>query len=674
MTGFVARLLRPEPQRRDLTSAAVLSLLTVGDASASGVSVTPESSLAYSAVLACVRVLAEGVAQLPLITYRRKERGRERATSHPLYPVLHTSPNPYITSFEWREVMMAHLTLWGNAFCEIERDGAGRPVALWPLVPGAMTVREQAGDRWYEYQTDTGKRTTLRRDQVLHIPGFGYDGVIGRSLIRLARESVGLGIAAQRYGATVFGNGEVPGGVLQHPGVLSEDAFKRLKQDWAEQHQGLTNANRLAILEEGMTYQKTGIPPEDAQFLETRKFQRTEIAAIFRVPPHMIGDLDRATFSNIEQQSLDFVIATLGPWLVRIEQRLNMALLTTVEKQRYYIEHLVAGRLRGDLKSRYEAFSIGRMGGWLSADDIRDMENMNPLPDGQGEVYLVPMNMVDAAAPPAPEPAPAPEPEPEPRALPQPETRDRADYEMRGVKRRRRLASVGREQITDAAQRVVNRESNDILNAARRFAKRPDGLNEFRRWLIEFTAQHEPFVRERLWATAWALMQLAADEAHNEAHESGHSGTIPPEDLRRFGDDYMASRAQGWVGMLRADVYRAIDRVEGDDWLTEIEDTIDKRRQNEADGWGRDESHRIVNAVATVVWAAVGVQLLRWLTSGGENCPYCQDMDGRTIGIAQYFLSGGAGVSPEGHPPLRPGSDVRHPPLHQGCDCDIMIG
>lgn len=646
-------------------------MLTASDPAWSGVTVTPETSLAYSAVLACVRVLAEGVAQLPLILYQRKTRGRERATNHPLYNLLKTSPNPVITSFEWREAMMAHLALWGNAFNEIERDGAGKPVALWPLVPEKMMVTENGnGERRYGYPLESGQHVTLRADQVLHIPGFGYDGLVGRSLIRLAREAVGLGIAAQRYGATVFGNGEVPGGVLQHPGVLGDEAFKRLKGSWAAEHHGLSQANRLAILEEGMTYQKTGIPPEDAQFLETRRFQRTEIASIFRVPPHMIGDLDRATFSNIEQQSLDFVIATLGPWLVRIEQRLDMSLLTQAERRRYYAEHLVDGRLRGDITSRYQAFATGRQWGWLSANDIREMENQNPV-DG-GDTYLVPMNMVDAAAPPPPEPAPAPQPEPEPP----PAERRISGYETRGVKRRRRLAEVARGQITDAAQRVVNRETNDILNAARRFARRPDGLDEFRRWLKEFTDQHEPVVRDLLWATAWALMQLAADEAHNEAHEAGHGGTMPAEDLGRFGDEYMGSRAQGWVAMLRADTYNAIDRAEGADdaWLSEVEATFERRRDNEAENWGDNESHRIVNAVATVVWAAVGVEVLRWLASGGETCPYCSDMDGRTVGIAQYFLHAGAGVDIDGLPSLRPGSNVRHPPLHDGCNCDIMIG
>lgn len=684
--GVFRRLLGNERQeQRGLSDGDMIALLTAGQSSASGVSVTPENSLAYSAVLACVRVLAEGVAQLPLILYERQERGRRRASEHPLSALLHTSPNTAITSFEWREILMAHLTLWGNAFCEIERNGAGRPLALWPLMPSQMTVYQRPdGERWYEYLLDDGRKQVLRSDQVLHVPGFGYDGLAGKSLIRLARESVGLGVAAQRYGATVFGNGEVPGGVLEHPGTLTDAAFERLKRSWSEQHQGLSNANRLAILEEGMKYNKTGIPPEDAQFLETRKFQRTEIAAVFRVPPHMIGDLERATFSNIEQQSLDFVIYTLGPWLVRIEQRLDMHLLSPAERDRYYAEHLVAGLLRGDIASRYQAYSVGRQWGWMSANDVRELENMNPV-DG-GDVYLQPMNMVDAAEPPV-----IVNQEPAARSQGAVERRTAGELETRAVGRRRRLSDVGHGQISDAAQRVVNRESNDILNAARRFARRPDGLADFRRWLDGFLDEHQAFVRERLWSATWSLAQLAADEAHIEAQEAGHEGTVDDDALRRFMDDYIFSRAQGWVAMLRSDIYAALARSEesrtdqGDrsdlerradeppPWLAETEAELDRRRENEADDWGRDESTRVVNAVAVTVWAALGVMFLRWLSSG-ENCPYCDRMNGRTVGIAQWFVQLGEGIEIEGLPALRPGTSLRHPPLHQGCDCMIVIG
>ena len=678
--GVLSRLLKPptEPERRD-TSGALLAMLAGGESSASGVSVTPEGSLAYSAVLACVRVLAEGVAQLPLILYERQDRGRQRATDHPLSALLHTSPNPVITSFEWREVMLAHLTLWGNSFCEIERAGSGRPLALWPLLPDKMTVHEKDGVRWYEYELEGGKKIPMRSDQVLHVPGFGYDGLAGKSLIRLARESVGLGIAAGRYGATVFGSGEVPGGVLEHPGVLGDEAYKHLQESWANRHQGLSNANRLAILEEGMKYTKTGVPPEDAQFLETRRFQRTEIAAIFRVPPHMIGDLERATFSNIEQQSLDFVIYTIGPWLTRIEQRLNMSLLTDAERPRYYAEHLVAGLLRGDIKARFDAYAVARGWGWMSANDVRELENQNPV-DG-GDTYLVPMNMVDAAAGPVAPAETTPGDQPK-QQIPAPETRTDDGRQTRAVGRRRRLSSVGEGQIADAAQRLVNRETNDILNAARRFGRRPDGLADFRKWLNDFLDNHQPVVRERLWSSMWSLAQLAADEAHTEAQEAGHEGALDDEGLRRFADDYMGSRATGWVAMLRSDLYDGLDRAESSGtraaepdpaWLTETEAVIEKRKDSEADSWGRDESNRIVNAVAVTVWAAVGVMFLRWASSG-ENCAYCDKMNGRTVGIAQWFLQAGDGIDVEGLPSLKPGSSMRHPPLHRGCDCNILIG
>jgi HK97 family phage portal protein len=675
--GVLSRLLNPSPQpeRRD-TSGALLAMLSGGQQSASGVSVTPESSLAYSAVLACVRVLAEGVAQLPLILYERQDRGRQRATDHPLSALLHTSPNPVITSFEWREVMMAHLTLWGNAFCEIERNGAGRPLALWPLLPANMTVHEKDGMRWYEYEMDSGRKIPMRSDQVLHVPGFGYDGLAGKSLIRLARESVGLGIAAGRYGAAVFGSGEVPGGVLEHPGVLGDEAFKHLQASWSARHQGLTNANRLAILEEGMKYTKTGVPPEDAQFLETRRFQRTEIAAIFRVPPHMIGDLERATFSNIEQQSLDFVIYTIGPWLTRIEQRLNMSLLSDAERPRYYAEHLVAGLLRGDIKARFDAYAVARGWGWMSANDVRELENQNPV-DG-GDTYLVPMNMVDAAAGPvAPETTPADQPT---RALPVahqevaqlPEPQE--VRELRAAGSRRKLAKSYEGTLKHVSQRIVNREVNDIRNAARRYLARaePD-VAGFTNWLDDFDNAHTRFVREYLTAPMRTYGNLVAMEVERETGKD-----VDETKVDRFMTDYIDGRTGQWMANLMRGIRQAMtpekearaDKPQAST-LDRVEAELDDRQASQADWFSSEEAVRANNAVALTIYALIGILAKRWM-SFGENCPYCSRLNGRTVELSRWFLTQGEGMEVQGLQAWKSGSDIGHPPLHRGCDCMIV--
>lgn len=697
--GVLTRLLGGEKRGtlRNPSAADLLALTT--QKTATGVSVTPESALAYTAVLACVRVLSESVGTLPLIVYERLERGKRRAMDHWLYPLLHDSPNPAMTRVEWMTTAVAHLAAWGNSYNEIQINGAGRPVAIWPLPPNRIRIDgSPVTGLTYTYQATGETPKPIAAERMLHIRGLGGDGVVGWSVLKLAREAVGLGLATQEFGARWFGNGARPAVVLRHPGALGDEAYQRLKADWNAQHEGLANSHRVSILEEGMDVETIGIPPEDSQFLETRKFQRTEIASIFRVPPHMIGDLERATFSNIEQQSLDFVIYTLAPWLACIEQRIGLALLTPVERQRLFAEFLVAGLLRGDIQSRYQAYAVGRNWGWLSANDVRELENLNPV-DG-GDTYLVPLNMVDATAPAQPVAAPQAEQPPDEQETEDEETDDgerqnrrriaqwpeaqRVAFHVRSVARRRRLSAVGQGQIADAAQRVVNRESNDILNAARRFARRPDGVADFRAWFDGFLDEHQAFVRERLWASTWALAQLAADEADDEANEAGYDGTFDEDGLRRFADEYMGSRATGWTAMLRTDVYNALDRADGSEverradepveWLTEVETTLDDRRQNEADNWGRDESNRVVNAVAVTVWAALSVMFLRWSATGGENCPYCEKMDGRTVGIAQWFMQAGEGLDVEGLPSLRPGSNMRHPPLHRGCDCSVLIG
>lgn len=370
-----------------------------GRSSASGINVNETTALQSTAVYACVRILAETIASLPFPVYERLSGGgKARAPNHPLYSVLQEAANSEMTSFTLRETLMGHILLWGNAYAEIEYNNAGQVIGLWPLRPDRTWPERNAETKQIQYRTalTDGTQAVLPFDKVLHIAGLGYDGLIGYSPIHLAREAVGLAIATEKFGATFFGNGTNVGGVAKHPGKLSEQGSKNLRQSINETYAGLGNSHRVMLLEEGMTFEKVGIPPEDAQFLQTRQFQLNEISRIFRVPPHMIGDLSRATFSNVEQQSIDFVVHTIRPWLVRLEQAVKFKLFTPSERRRFFAEFLVDGLLRGDIKSRYEAYSIGRQNGWLSADDVRELENMNPLPDGTGKVYLVPLNMVPA--------------------------------------------------------------------------------------------------------------------------------------------------------------------------------------------------------------------------------------------------------------------------------------
>lgn len=362
-----------------------------------GLSVTETTALSVVAVYACVRILSETVASLPLFLYKRLDRGKQRAGDHPLYPLLHDVPNPEMNSFTFRETLMAHLVTWGNAYAEIEWDSYTKVKALWPLRPDRMQVWRENDQIVYKYYLpNSAGMVTLPAYRVWHIPGLGFDGLVGYPPITLAREAIGLSLATEEFGARFFGSGAAPGGVLEHPGKLSKDAQDNLRKSWNEMHSGLSNQHRLAILEEGMKWNKIGIPPDDAQFLETRKFQKNEIASFFHIPPHMIGDLERATFSNIEEQALEFVVYTMRPWLVRWEQSINQKLLNPDERADYFAEFLVDGLLRGNIQARYQAYATGRQWGWLSANDIRELENQNPLPGEEGDIYLNPMNMVPA--------------------------------------------------------------------------------------------------------------------------------------------------------------------------------------------------------------------------------------------------------------------------------------
>ncbi|NRY61507.1 phage portal protein [Clostridium beijerinckii] len=371
----------------------------------SGKTVNERTAMQTTAVYACVRILAETIASLPLHTYKYTETGKEKAMEHQLYNLLADEPNPEMTSFVFRETLMSHLLLWGNAYAQIIRDGRGNIIGLYPLLPNKMSVnRASNGEIYYIYSRYSDENPNiegygqvyLQNYEVLHIPGLGFDGLVGYSPIAMAKNAVGMSIACEEYGASFFANGANPGGVLEHPGVVKDPA--RVRDSWNSVYQGTGNAHKVAVLEEGMKFQSIGIPPEQAQFLETRKFQINEIARLFRIPPHMVGDLDKSSFSNIEQQSLEFVKYTLDPWVIRWEQAMKKALLLPGEKKDYFIKFNVDGLLRGDYQSRMNGYSIGRQNGWLSSNDIRELENLNKIPEELGgDLYLINGNMTKLA-------------------------------------------------------------------------------------------------------------------------------------------------------------------------------------------------------------------------------------------------------------------------------------
>ena len=398
--GIFSGLFRSRDKPQDRTAGSGYAFYFGG--TTSGKAVTERSAMQMTAVYSCVRILAEAVAGLPLHLYRYKEDGgKEKALDHPLYLLLHDEPNPEMSSFVFRETLMTHLLLWGNAYAQIIRNGKGEVIALYPLMPNRMVVdRDIHGQLYYQYTRSTEEAPTMKGvtvnlppSDVLHIPGLGFDGLVGYSPIAMAKNAIGMAIACEEYGAKFFANGAAPGGVLEHPGTIKDP--QRVRESWQSTFGGSGNSNKIAVLEEGMKYTPIGISPEQAQFLETRKFQINEIARMFRVPPHMVGDLEKSSFSNIEQQSLEFVKYTLEPWLVRWEQSIQRTLFSPEEKKRYFAKFNVEGLLRGDYASRMSGYATARQNGWMSANDIRELENLDRIPteDG-GDLYLINGNML----------------------------------------------------------------------------------------------------------------------------------------------------------------------------------------------------------------------------------------------------------------------------------------
>lgn len=360
----------------------------------SGKIVTPRSSIQISTVYACVRVLAETVASLPFhLNEHTGETGGRHATEHPLHFLLHSEPNAEMTSFTWRETMMTHLALWGNSYNQIVYNGRGKPCAIYPLLPENMQVeRDEDGQIVYRYTNSKGT-FLLYADEVFHIPGLGFDGLVGHSPIAIERNALGLTLAAEEYGSKFFANGARPSGVLTHPGTVKDT--KKLRQSWEAAYGGAGNSGKTAVLEEGMKYESISMPNNEAQFLETRKFQVGEICRIYRVPPHMVGDLEHATYSNIEHQSIGFAQYTIAPWCARIEQATDRSCLRYEDRRKYYSHFNLDGLMRGDYKSRMEGYAIARQNGWMCTNDIRAREDMTLVPEEDGgNVFAVNGNMI----------------------------------------------------------------------------------------------------------------------------------------------------------------------------------------------------------------------------------------------------------------------------------------
>jgi HK97 family phage portal protein len=660
---------------------------------ASGVHVDDRTALTLTSVYSCVRILAESSAMLPLILYKqRPDRGKDRAVDHPLFPLLRDLPNPEMTSMELRETMMGHLALRGNAFVEIEADARGRVKGLWPLRPDRVWV--QRLNEWlgtdpqpgvdnplvYLVTLPSGEQVKLRQDQVMHVRGLGYNGVIGYSPIALAREMLGLGLALQEFGARFFGNGALPGLVLTHPGTLKDTARDNIRKSWNSIHQGLDNSHRIAILEEGLSVVKIGVAPDEAQFLESKKLSKRDVADLWRVPPHMVGDLESgASYASIEQMSLEFVIYTLMPWFVRIEQAISRDVLLPRERGAYFASHLMLGLLRGDQKSRYEAYHMARQDGWMNGDDIRELEDMNPMPDGAGQVYWAPLNMVDAKQlseqdTPSSQPSPSQVEGAGSRShttLPQNDIRANdirvKEERARNVaKGRLRLAKNFERVFLDAAGRVVRREVADVRRAIPKYYGQRDA-GQFVTWLETFYREHREFWKRQMLPI---LLTYANSVGVSVGEEIGVDD-LDSEKIRQFIDDYAttlaASESQSSLLQLRRLLEDAI--AANEDPVPILEQRLDEWDEKRPGKVADHETRNSLGAFALAFYAASKiVSRTRWVTMG-ESCPFCVSLNGKTCSLDEAFLAKGEELQGEGADVLTRRTDIRHPPIHGGCDC-----
>lgn len=668
--GFLSRYFAntgsPAERRGVVFSDGLLnSLRGAGGATAP---VTPNNSMQITSVFACVRVLSESLASLPLLMYARLPRGKRLATDHSLFTLLRDLPNPEVTSIELRMWMQGHLATWGNAYGQIIKSRSGQVLELWPMRPDRVTVyRQNDGWLWYYYSPDVLEEPDIRNidnwyrfDEILHLRGLGFDGVMGYNPIRLMANALMLAKGSENFGTKFFENGARPGVVLTHPAKLSQPAYERLRNSWESRHQGLENAHRVAILEEGMGIEQIGIPPQDAQFLETRKFQRSEIASIFRVPPHMIGDLEKSSFSNIEQQGLEFVQYTLGPWLRIWEQAITRDLLKPSERGTYFAEHMVDWLLRGDTLARYQAYQSAINSGWMTPNEARERENMNPATGGDS--LLQPLNMMPADQQPARSL--------DIRAMLDSERREGVDDQAQKVRGQKiKLMRSMMPVFEDAAKRVIKREVQDIRRAVDKHLRKRSAL-DFSNWLRDFYNEFPQVVKDAFDALLASYGEQVTTLSADELNKDDPGMT---EALRTFLNDYLDSMANGHAAASRRqlEALLADAQADGADPADYISERLDGWSETRPSQMARNGAIEAGNALAVAVYGALGVLYLRWVASG-ESCPFCQGLSGKIAGIAGHFVKAGSQLDGGAEGTMLVRRDTRHGPIHDGCDCVVV--
>ncbi len=652
-----SRLENPQVPLSAHNAAEVLGL---SQPSAAGISVTHERALGITAFWCGVRAISQTIAGLDLKVYEKvDEKKRRQAPEHSLYRILHKRPNPMMSAFTFKELRAAHILTWGNNYAEIERDRAGRPIALWPLLPDrtGVEIKKINGKHQKVYHTEiNGTRIWLSSDRVLHVPGLGFDGMKGYNVIKIHRDSLGLTVAANEHGSQFYKNSARPSGVLRHPGKPEKAERVEIRDEWNQLHSGLTNSQRTAVLWGGMEWQPTSIPPEEAQFLQTRELQIDEMARILNINPILLQHFTKATTwgTGIAQFLVAFGKLTIAPWLERDEDVLDWDLFSESEREKYYTKYNLDSWLRGDPETQAKILEIERRNGVINGDEWRELKDDNPLPGGLGQAYYIPLNW-----------APVEQVQDrEPNSLPSPQRAQ--TREKRSLAMRRRLRDAHLQSFEDGARRFVKRDVDSLKKTIKKaFEGGGDPRAVINRWVSEFYPEQQRYIKRIMTPLVSALAAVVAADA---AEEVG----AEPENIDVFVDGYTDSLASREAGSSRGQILSLVDTAKDEELeeilVTRAEEWSEKRAGKIA----MNEVVQVASGASRFAWTAAGVSYLVWRANAGA-CPLCEQMDGRKTGIKDYFLKTGDSVGDQD----RPGGitlehNVGGPPLHQGCQCDIV--
>ena len=634
----------------------------------SGVRVDEYSALNLAAVYAAINIISSDISTLPLGLFKTVKNKRNRISDHNSLQVLTYRANPIMPAINVRRTLTAHMLSWGNQYAEIVRDQMNNVIELWPLTPDRVTPRMSGGNLIYYIKVDNDD-IPVPRENILHISGLGYNGIMGYSVISKAAESIGLSLASEKFGARYFGSNTNMGGAIKYPRALGPDAKKNLATSLSG-FTGSDNSHRWMILEQGMEIEKLGFSPDDSQFLQTRQFQVPEIARWFNMPPHKLKDLTRSTFSNIEEQETEYVVSCLVPWLTIIEQNYNIQLLTDKEHRLgYYFKHNVKGLLRGSSAARADYYTKRFYLGTITPNEIRAFEDEDPLDTDYADKTYIQMNLMPLEDidkepepivqpalenPPGEQPPGVDEPEPEVKVWANKHIELRAQKSIKG---RDRIAKRYYPLIEEAAARIVFRETGLVVK-------------HFKSAIGEIERAYDGF-QAYIVSKIGPVFKAFSEDVYNQATlEVGKKIEETPDDVLIEINSYTSAYARRHVGSSVGQLTKIVaDNSEGISEL--VTERLDEWKEKRSTKIANNESVRLASFMAQAAFFSYGYKSY-WRARGAKTCPYCLELNGKAIKQGQSFFKGGEEFEPKGaERPMFISGIVTHPPLHQGCDCYI---